>query len=603
MEHEKPKRRVVEKSIDERLAFRKDRDAKRPIDLKKAGRCGNGRQFRDKKSGRVFVQRCGHCLGCRMEKHEGLVGGAIAESLSSSVVISMTLTYADVVDETGQKVAPSGAVRLDYSDIEKLMKKLRKKFDVRKICAGEYGSKDGRAHWHILLFFQWDKTGKEAWKADFVKGLNGSHYGDHLRTCPAYHVGYLKKPEFVKMLADEKTLLCTRAGGVKGLQKPRQSWGFWPHGLVEAQIIKDPFIIEKMPMNAAIRYVIKYLTKDPWKDSKKYCHKAFEELPEWVKQSTNYSRPNGKWFRRNWYREELERSLLSDFGSDMDIPVERLLFKHKYNYTCKGGLGVLYFEALGRFRALSGVQFLDRSYRIEGIHKPTSKKDREAALRRGESPKASTKKLFEFYMKEAAFKTFGKAFNAEFERLGKDAVTGKTDRDELESVFDRADNAKDYASGAFGYVLWKKAKTRKQRLELVRSWGEMPNENLKGLVPARWILWFEINSRMESWQKKRHARLLAIKKGKVTELYAMAKPTDKIYVTDSGKVMFERSEKNGNFWWDRELKTVEHVELALAGELPPEHAFAVRIEKEGKGDLRRLADFDKRTIRKLLDKK
>ncbi|QCS37217.1 replication initiation protein [Tortoise microvirus 70] len=60
----------------------------------------------------------------------------------------MTLTYAGD--------GPESAV-LRYKDIQELLYRLRAKrggnYNVRYICAGEYGTKKGRAHWHIILFF------------------------------------------------------------------------------------------------------------------------------------------------------------------------------------------------------------------------------------------------------------------------------------------------------------------------------------------------------------------------------------------------------------------------------------------------------------------
>jgi hypothetical protein len=47
------------------------------------------------------------------------------------------------------------AVILTYSDIQKYLKLLRRHgFPVRYFVTGEFGSKKGRAHWHIMLYWQ-----------------------------------------------------------------------------------------------------------------------------------------------------------------------------------------------------------------------------------------------------------------------------------------------------------------------------------------------------------------------------------------------------------------------------------------------------------------
>jgi len=73
------------------------------------------------------------------------VGRCLAEAKVSDGVVAVTLTYrGDGLD----------TVLLDYSDVQKFLKRLRKAYSVRYIVAGEYGAKKGRAHWHCILFFK-----------------------------------------------------------------------------------------------------------------------------------------------------------------------------------------------------------------------------------------------------------------------------------------------------------------------------------------------------------------------------------------------------------------------------------------------------------------
>ena len=89
---------------------------------------------------------CRYCWQCKRNRVNDLVGRCIAESKFSTKTYAVTLTYA--------KQAGVSAVTLVYKDVQDFLKRLRKRYKVRYIVAGEYGTKKGRAHWHIILFFK-----------------------------------------------------------------------------------------------------------------------------------------------------------------------------------------------------------------------------------------------------------------------------------------------------------------------------------------------------------------------------------------------------------------------------------------------------------------
>lgn len=92
------------------------------------------------------MARCRNCWQCKQDRLNDLVGRCIAEAETSNGVLAVTLTYAGDT--------PNSAV-LVYRDVQNMLKRMRKDgYNVRYICAGEYGSKKGRAHWHMVLFFQ-----------------------------------------------------------------------------------------------------------------------------------------------------------------------------------------------------------------------------------------------------------------------------------------------------------------------------------------------------------------------------------------------------------------------------------------------------------------
>ncbi len=92
---------------------------------------------------------CKQCWQCQKARVNDLVGRCLAEMARSSCTLAVTLTYAGDVPESAL---------LRYRDIQLFLKRLRfAGFKVRYICAGEYGSRKGRAHWHIVLFFRGKK--------------------------------------------------------------------------------------------------------------------------------------------------------------------------------------------------------------------------------------------------------------------------------------------------------------------------------------------------------------------------------------------------------------------------------------------------------------
>nr|WP_316650683.1 hypothetical protein [uncultured Gellertiella sp.] len=96
---------------------------------------------------------CRECWQCRETKIDDWVGRNIAESKFAKAAHVVTLTYGQD-DKTGDRDHIRSAV-LTYSDVQKYLKYLRSDgYPVRYFVVGEYGSKKGRAHWHIILYWQ-----------------------------------------------------------------------------------------------------------------------------------------------------------------------------------------------------------------------------------------------------------------------------------------------------------------------------------------------------------------------------------------------------------------------------------------------------------------
>lgn len=98
--------------------------------------------------GERLVECRNACDECIKKQHRWWTGRLNAEATTSCDVWFLTLTYNDLAKSAHSKV-------LVYRDIQLLMKRIRKaKHKVKMLTVGEYGEKRGRAHWHMLLFWE-----------------------------------------------------------------------------------------------------------------------------------------------------------------------------------------------------------------------------------------------------------------------------------------------------------------------------------------------------------------------------------------------------------------------------------------------------------------
>ena len=89
---------------------------------------------------------CGRCRGCRYDKSKDWALRCVHEASMHEKNAFVTLTYND------DHLPPGG---VDRREMQLFMKRLRKMIEpetVRFYGCGEYGSKLGRPHYHILLF-------------------------------------------------------------------------------------------------------------------------------------------------------------------------------------------------------------------------------------------------------------------------------------------------------------------------------------------------------------------------------------------------------------------------------------------------------------------
>ena len=96
---------------------------------------------------------CRKCWQCLERKVDDWVGRNIAEGKTAKAAHVATLTYGE--DRQTGGIDHIRAAVLTYSDVQKFLKYLRVDgYPVRYFVVGEYGSKKGRAHWHIVLYWK-----------------------------------------------------------------------------------------------------------------------------------------------------------------------------------------------------------------------------------------------------------------------------------------------------------------------------------------------------------------------------------------------------------------------------------------------------------------
>lgn len=130
---------------------------------------------------------CRKCWACMKNKVNDLTGRALCEYSVSDWSAVLTLTYAP-------RAGQLRAEQIHKHDFQRFMKRFRRRLELddkkndrdgttcRYITAGEYGSRKGRAHFHVLLFGKGFEPPfmyrKQKWTLD--EWPHGFTYADHI---------------------------------------------------------------------------------------------------------------------------------------------------------------------------------------------------------------------------------------------------------------------------------------------------------------------------------------------------------------------------------------------------------------------------------------
>lgn len=104
------------------------------------------------KRGPNWVQQpkpCGDCWRCKRNYVNDYVGRSLCEASVSEVACTLSMTYATPKDGS---LAHKVVTPYHFQLFMKLLRNAGHK--VRYLCIGEYGKKNGRAHFHVILFFK-----------------------------------------------------------------------------------------------------------------------------------------------------------------------------------------------------------------------------------------------------------------------------------------------------------------------------------------------------------------------------------------------------------------------------------------------------------------
>lgn len=127
------------------------------------------------RSGRFLELPCGRCIGCKLDRARAWSVRIVHEAQLYDANWFATFTYDD-------EHLPK-SLGLEYRDFQLMLKRLRKKvrgaapgpkgnYPLRFFCAGEYGSKRKRPHYHAILF--------NTRFGDEKSYMNGSYYSSTL---------------------------------------------------------------------------------------------------------------------------------------------------------------------------------------------------------------------------------------------------------------------------------------------------------------------------------------------------------------------------------------------------------------------------------------
>ena len=180
------------------------------------------------RDGNTFA--CRNCDACIATRRHSWVCRAMMEKASWPHSICLTLSY----DDTTQANRDAASM-FQYLDVRLFLARVRSAVSeqspsgrIRFLIAGEQGERNGRCHWHVILFSSVDLVSLGQ-KTGFKTGSVG-----------------------VQNLTERSDVISV------GKQKRRINWSLWGHG----------FVLFQEPDVGAMHYVLSYVLKDQFTPEK-----------------------------------------------------------------------------------------------------------------------------------------------------------------------------------------------------------------------------------------------------------------------------------------------------------------------------------------------
>lgn len=262
----------------------------------------------NKAAGREVTIACRNCDACVATRRQGWVARAMAEKAMHPQTLLVALTYND---ET--QFNRDGARFFRYDDVRLFLARVRDAIKqstgqvaaLRFICAGEQGTKNGRVHWHIVLFSD----------VDLLKiGTFSALWGP--------------VTEYSDIVAPPNT------------DMPRL-WSMWPHGFVQVQ----------EPDAGGMHYAMSYALKDQFSSAKS---KDTDRISKSEEFATGLFRPSrNPPIGASWVDEQI----YDMYEKGYVLPKLRLYVPNLRNYWVPSGPL--------RKRLLEGIRRVNNSFKAQ----------------------------------------------------------------------------------------------------------------------------------------------------------------------------------------------------------------------------------------------
>jgi len=142
---------------------------------------------------------CGKCPVCMYRRAYGWAFRLEQQSMRCATALFTTLTY----DTRAVPITKRGFMTLNKNDVQLYMKRLRKRnpwLKLKYFTCGEYGTKNGRPHYHQILFNADPDTIHDAWQYGNI------HIGAVTGGSIAYVLKYMMKESKVPMHQNDDRL-------------------------------------------------------------------------------------------------------------------------------------------------------------------------------------------------------------------------------------------------------------------------------------------------------------------------------------------------------------------------------------------------------------